>query len=305
MSLALPRRAFVAAASGVAAARRDWLAGETAALGPRAAAAAPVVARDGTALFTRVWGDGPPVVFVHGWALDSRFWHAAMLRMTARGYRGIAYDSRGHGRSGDAGRGYDYDTLADDLASVLDTLDVGGATLVAHSMGGGVVVRYLTRHGARRISRIALVGATLPYMLRAPDNPDGKDRAVFDAWRARLSDDFPQWLADNEDPFWTPETSRTMKEWGRVMAFDCSLQAVVECTHAITESDLRAELRAIRRPTLFVHGARDRSVDVRFARAAADLVPGARLLEYADGPHGLPITHAERLATDLLAFIRG
>src|SRR5262245_27745239 len=160
-----------------------------------------IVTRDGANLFYKDWGNGKPVVFVHSWALDSDMWQYQMIHLAGQGLRCIAYDNRGHGRSSDPGQGYDYDTLADDLAAALDHLNLRDVSLVSHSMGCGVVVRYLSRHGSRRIAGAALVAPTTPFLLKTEDNPDGLDKKIFEQLRAMWSRDFPKWLADNAGPF--------------------------------------------------------------------------------------------------------
>jgi pimeloyl-ACP methyl ester carboxylesterase len=258
---------------------------------------------DGTMLFCRDWGSGPPIVFVHGWALSSDFWQYQMLDLSSRGFRCIATDRRGHGRSSDPGQGYDYDTLAGDLATILERLDLRRVTMVGHSMGGAEVVRYLSRDDGR-VARVVLLGATLPFLLKTPDNPEGAGRGDFDTWRTALATDFPKWLGDNEAPFWTPATSAEMKVWGRSLPLACSLKAAVDSTYAMTETDFRPELRAVRIPTLVVHGSADRSMPIHLGRLTSQLIPGCRFQEYEGAPHGLPLTHRERLSTDLEAFAR-
>ena len=258
---------------------------------------------DGTSLFCRDWGAGEPVVFAHGWGLSSDFWQYQMVALTGQGLRCVAYDRRSHGRSSDPGRGYDYDTLADDLAALVERLDLRHVTLVGHSMGGGEVVRYLSRHGARRVSRAVLVAATLPLMVKAAGHPEGVDRRAFDALRAALSADRAKWLADNRAPFWLPTTSPEMMDWGHGIALQSSLKAVMDSAFAMAETDFRNELRALGVPTLIVHGTEDRSVPIRFGRLTARLIPGCQFREYDGAPHGLPITHLERFNRDLLSFI--
>src|SRR5262249_15726111 len=150
----------------------------------------------------------------HGWGLHSAFWEYQVTFLAGEGFRCVAFDRRSHGRSADPGRGYDFDTLADDLAAVVNGLDLRNVVLVGHSMGGAEAVRYLSRHGARWVARVVLVGATLPFLLKTPDNPEGVDKRAFDGLRAALSADRPKWLADNSGPFWMPTTSAAMMDWG-------------------------------------------------------------------------------------------
>src|SRR5215471_15735107 len=166
-----------------------------------------IVTGDGTNLFYRDWGSGKPVVFIAGWGMPSDMWNYQMTTLSERGFRCIAYDRRGHGRSSDPGRGFDYDTLSNDLAGVLEALDLREVTLVSHSMGGGEAIRYLTRHGASRIARIALVATSAtPYLQKSADNPDGLDGQIFEHVRNALLHDFPKWTEDNARPFVVRET---------------------------------------------------------------------------------------------------
>jgi non-heme chloroperoxidase len=264
-----------------------------------------IVTRDGANLFYKDWGNGKPVVFVHSWALDSDMWQYQMIHLAGRGLRCVAYDNRGHGRSSDPGQGYDYDTLADDLAAALDRLNLRDVSLVSHSMGCGVVVRYLSRHGSGRIARAALVAPTTPFLLKTEDNPDGLDKGIFEPLRAMWSRDFPKWLADNAGPFFRPETSPEMIQWGLKMGMRASLKAVIDCNRAVTETDFRAELPKITTPALIIHGDKDVSAPLELTgRKTAQLIPGSRLKVYEGAPHGLFITHMDRLNRDLHDFIK-
>ncbi|HKZ72627.1 MAG TPA: alpha/beta hydrolase [Steroidobacteraceae bacterium] len=262
----------------------------------------------GVRLFHRDWGDGAPMVFLSGWALTSVTWGYVMMPCVEGGFRCIAYDRRGHGRSEDPGRGYDFDTLADDLASLLDALDLRDVTLVGHSMASGEMVRYLTRHGSARIARTAFVApASTPFLLKTADNPDGFDASLFEAARRDyILRDFPGFLAANARPFVTPETSEAMIDWVLEQMLQTSLQAVVECHHIMTSTDFRAELPRITVPSLVIHGDKDVSARLDLTgRRTAQMIPAARLEIYEGAPHGLFVTHASRLARDLIAFARG
>jgi pimeloyl-ACP methyl ester carboxylesterase len=263
-----------------------------------------VTADDGTPLFHRDWGSGRPVVLVHGWALQSDFWEYLMMGLVGEGFRAVAYDRRGHGRSGDPGTGFDYDRLADDLRGLIDALDLRATTLVGHSMGGGEVIRYISRHGAGRVARAVLIAPTAPQIVKAPDYPDGVDKVALDALRAALLKDRAKWVGDNIAGFWAGGTSPELIEWGRRMPLQCSLKAMVDATHVMTETDFRAELRRMPVPTLVVHGTADHSVPVKFGRLAASLLPQGQIEEYEGAPHGLPITHGERLLRDMVAFMK-
>jgi pimeloyl-ACP methyl ester carboxylesterase len=263
-----------------------------------------VETRDGTQLFYRDWGSGAPLVFLSGWALTSDCWGYQATPLSDSGLRCIAYDRRGHGRSSDPGRGFDYDTLADDLAAVLDALELKNVTLVTHSMAGGEAVRYLSRHGSKRVARVALVSATLPFLMKTADNPDGIDPAVFEnARRNVLLRDFPKALRDNMRPFGVTETSEAMLDWISGLMLRCSMKALVDCNRALTSTDFRAELATLEVPTLIVHGDRDVSAPLAITgRKTAALLPHATVKIYEGAPHGLFLTHAERLNKDLLEF---
>jgi pimeloyl-ACP methyl ester carboxylesterase len=264
-----------------------------------------IEARDGTQLFFRDWGAGKPVVFLSGWALTSDVWAYQMLPLSENGLRCVAYDRRGHGKSDDPGAGYDYDTLADDLADVLETLDLQDVTLVTHSMAGGEAVRYLTRHGSKRIARVALIGATLPFLMKTADNPDGIDAAVFEQGRRNiLLKDFPKGLQDGLRPFAVAETSTAMLDWVKDMMLQCSMKALIDCNRALTATDFRAELPKVNVPTLLIHGDKDVSAPLNLSgRKAASLIPGATLKVYEGAPHGLLLTHIEQLNRDLMEFV--
>jgi pimeloyl-ACP methyl ester carboxylesterase len=265
-----------------------------------------IVTSDGASLFYKDWGAGKTVVFVHSWALNSDMWQYQMIHLADRGLRCVAYDSRGHGRSSDPGRGYDYDTLAGDLAAVIERLNLREVTLVGHSMGCGVVVRYLSSHGPRRVARVALVSPSLPFLLKTEDNPDGVDKSVFERLRARWGKDFPKWLADNAWPFFMPETSPEMVQWGVRMCMQASLKALIDCNRVDTETDFRAELPKITTPTLIIHGDKDVSTPLESTgRKTARLIPGSRLEVYEGAPHGLMFTHMDRFNRDLHDFIKG
>jgi pimeloyl-ACP methyl ester carboxylesterase len=306
--------------------RRDILRAASAAVGGAAlltgapALAAPLQVRltgrrvgpyvetgDGVQLFVRDWGDGPALVFLSGWTLPSDVWGYQMTPLADAGFRCVAYDRRGHGRSSDPGRGYDYDTLADDLGAVLHALDLRDVTVVAHSMAGGEVVRRLARGDAQRIARVAFIGTTLPFLMKTADNPDGVDAALLEQTRQSVfAKDFPTVLQANLRPFLTPETSDAMLEWVRNLMLQCSLKAAIDCNKALASTDFRAELRALRTPTLFIHGERDVSAPAPLTLSkAAQLVSRSKTRIYEGAPHGLMLTHAAQLNRDLMEFARG
>jgi non-heme chloroperoxidase len=268
-------------------------------------------ANDGTSLFYRDWGTGLPVLFVSSAGLSSDMWQYQMVGLNEAGLRCVAYDRRGHGRSDDPGRGFDADTLADDLASLLHHLDLRAVVLVGHSMGSAEVIRYLTRHGDSRVSRIALVAASLPFLLKTEDNPDGVEAAAAEAVRAGWRTDLPQWVTDNAAAFFGEglpgcETSILLQEWLLRDLLSTSLQAAIECNrNVVFGTDYRAEMRTVAVPTLIIHGDKDASCPLEITGAkAAELVPNNRLVVYENAPHGLFLTHVDQLNEDLVTFVK-
>jgi len=265
--------------------------------------------RDKTQLFYRDWGSGPPIVFRHAWALSGDMWQHQMNALVEQGFRCIAADRRGHGRSDDPGFGYDCDTLADDLADLLDELDLYDVTLVAHSFSGGEVVRYLGRHGSGRVGRVALVATTLPCLLKAPDNPAGVDASVFEAVRDEWRKDFGRWLMDGADAYvgrGLPgcDVSPALVDWQIRDMLRASFLAVLQTNYAMVEADFRDELQRMTVPTLIVHGDHDASAPLELtSRRTAELVPHARFIIYENAPHGLYLTHRDRLTKDLVELV--
>ena len=278
------------------------------AVAPRAAAASPtwVTAADGTRLYVRSWGEGAPILFLSGWALSSEMWAYQMVALSERGFRCIAFDRRGHGRSDDPGRGYDYATLADDVDAVLTALDVKGATVVAHSMSGGEILHYLRRQPSQdRVARVLFLATTLPCLTAAADNPGGVPAAAFDQLRRQFYTDFPQWIDANSDPFVVPETSPLMRQWVKNIMLGTSLRAVIDLNRAMTAADFRPDIAAITVPTLFIHGDKDASAPLALTgQPASQLAKSSKLIVYEGAPHGLFVTHIERLNTDIEAFAR-
>lgn len=261
---------------------------------------------DGTTLFYRDWGRGRPIVFLASWALDSRAWDRHMLHFGALGYRCIGLDRRGHGRSDDPGQGYQLDRLADDVAELLEHLDLREATLVTHSMASGEVARYLARHGSARVARTVFLAPVAPSYAEGSRSPGSMDETTTNAVLAAIRRDLPRWLADNADGFFLPAETGTTPEFVQHtidIIRDASLQALVECFRA-KRVDQRAELAAIDVPLLVIHGDRDASEPVEQGRAIAALVPHGRCIEYAGAPHGLYHTHFDRLVDDIHAFLR-
>jgi non-heme chloroperoxidase len=265
---------------------------------------------DKTTLFYNDWGSGPPVVLIHGWPLDSDMWEYQSTFLASQGLRVVAYDRRGFGRSSQPWTGYDYDTLADDLKAVMDGLGLEGATLVGFSMGGGEVARYMSRHNGARVAKAVLVGAVTPYLMQAPDNPDGVPRSVFDGIIEGLQKDRPHFLAAFGKQFFGAgllnfTVTAEILQWSLMMAMLGSPKATQDCVRALSETDFRQDMAAFRVPTLVIHGDGDATVPPdKSGRVAAKMIPGAELLEYSGAPHGLFFTEKDRLNQDLLAFIR-
>lgn len=262
-----------------------------------------ITTRDGEQLFYRDVGEGSPVVCVHSWALSSEMWQYQSYAFVEAGLRCVAYDRRGHGRSSPASRGFDYDTLADDLEALLARLDLRGVTLVGHSQGCADIVRYLARHGSSRVARVALLAPTLPIVRQVPNNPQGLPLEAFERTWAQWASDFPAWAEANKRPFFTPETSEAMMTWLVGLLLRTPVDVAISCGRAMAQADLRPDLTAIDRPTLVVHGDRDVSAPLALGQQTAAGVRGARLSIYEGAPHGLFVTHAARLNAELLAFI--
>ena len=271
-----------------------------------------IVTRDGTEIYSKDWGSGPPVVFSHGWPLTADSWEAQMLFLAARGYRCIAHDRRGHGRSSQPWDGNEMDTYADDLAALLDTLDLTGATLFGFSTGGGEVARYIGRHGTARVKAAGLISAVPPLMVKTPANPDGVPIDVFDGLRAGSLADRSQLYIDlASGPFFGYNRPGAAASQGVIDAFWMqSMMAghknAYDCIKAFSETDFTEDLTKFDVPTLVLHGDDDQIVPIgRAARVSAALVPGAVLKVYPGAPHGITDTHRDQLNADLLAFLRG
>ncbi|WP_028229679.1 alpha/beta fold hydrolase [Paraburkholderia ferrariae] len=260
-----------------------------------------------TALHYRDWGQGRPLVFLAGWTLNAGMWDYQIAPLVEAGLRCIAYDRRGHGRSSDPGRGYDYDTLADDLEAVLDALDLSGVTLVAHSFASGEAVRYLSRHGARRVAGIVLLSpASTPYLLKTADNPAGVDASLFAASLDELRVSFPDWIARRAEGYFSPGTSAAVIQWTADMMLRASFPGAVELCRVQTSTDLRCELAAIDVPTLILHGDCDASAPLEVTgRPTAAALRHAVLKVYEGGTHGMYFNFATRVNADIRAFVEG
>jgi pimeloyl-ACP methyl ester carboxylesterase len=263
---------------------------------------------DGVRLAYTDWGAGKPVVFVHAWALPSPMWDYQVGALSEQGLRCIAYDRRGHGRSSKPNFGYDCDTLADDLSALLAELDLSGVTLVSHSFGSAEVVRYLSRHGAGRIAKIVLIApAALPFVTKTTDNPSGIPAEQLEFFRTKvLQADFPKWLEDGKKAFFVAETSSSLQDWVKELMLSTPLPVAIETNRRISSTDFRKELPGITVPTLIIHGDKDASAPIDLTgRPTAALIPKAQFKVYEGAPHGIFLTHKDRLNADLLGFIKG
>lgn len=267
--------------------------------------------QDGTAIFYKDWGTGRPVVFSHGWPLNADAWEDQMLFLGQNGYRVIAHDRRGHGRSGQSWSGNDMDTYADDLAGLFEQLDLRDAVMVGHSTGGGEVARFIGRHGTRRVAKAVLVGAVPPTMMKSAAYPGGLPKEVFDGIRAGVLADRSQFFQDLSGPFFGAnrpgaKVSQGLRDNFWRMGMLGSLKSEFDCIEQFSETDFTEDLKKMTVPTLFVHGDDDQIVPIaNSAQLAAKLVPHATLKVYAGASHGLASTHKDQLNADLLAFIRG
>jgi len=268
------------------------------------ASSAFVQTRDGQQLFYRDAGTGRPVMFVHGWTLSSAIWRGQLDWLASKSLRAVAYDRRGHGQSTKPASGYDYDTLSGDLASVLDHLDLSDVTLVGHSMGGGEVVRYLARHGTARIARVLLIAPTTPYALKTDDNPEGVDKAIYDKIVATLQANRPAYMAAGMPGFLGPHSDPATVDWALAIALQASVQAEVQCLRALSETDFRLDLRAVKVPTRIVFGTGDAPIIAVHARRTHEGIAGSRLETYEGAPHALFVTDRDRFNNGLLEFAR-
>jgi non-heme chloroperoxidase len=269
-----------------------------------------ITTRDGTEIWYKDWGQGPVVTFSHGWPLNSDAWDGQMLFLAQNGFRAVAHDRRGHGRSSQASSGNDMDTYADDLAAVIEALDLHDVTLVGHSTGGGEVARYIGRHGTARVARAVLIAAVPPLLLRTPANPEGLPIEVFDGLRASLFNDRPQFYRDFAIQFYGANrpgatvAQSLMDQFWR-LSMQAGLLNAYECIKAFSETDFTEDLKKFDVPTLVLHGEDDQIVPVKdSAMKSARLIPGARDVYYPGAPHGITSTHQDQVNAELLAFLR-
>jgi non-heme chloroperoxidase len=269
-----------------------------------------ITTRDGTKIFYKDWGTGQPVDFSHGWPLNADAWDDQTFFLASRGYRAIAHDRRGGGRSSQPWDGNDLDHYADDLAALIETLDLHDAVLVGHSTGGGEVARYIGRHGTSRLAKAVLVGAIPPLMLKTAANPGGLPIEVFDQLRAGLSADRSQFYKDLSAPFFGANRPGSKVSQGTRDAFwlwsmTVGLKGAFDCIKAFSETDQTEDLKRFDIPTLIIHGDDDQIVPIAdSALLSSKIVKGATLKIYPGAPHGLTFTHKEQFNADLLAFLK-
>jgi len=269
-----------------------------------------ITTSDDTKLYVKDWGTGRPVILLHGWPLSADSWDDSALAFAQAGFRTIAYDRRGFGRSDQPWSGYEYDTLADDLAAVIEQTGATDAAIFGFSMGGGEVARYMSRHGGKHVSQAALISSVVPYMLKTADNPQGTDQSVFAQMTAGMQQDRAHFFAGFFKDFFgvgllSSPVSEELLESARSVALQASLKATLACAQAFATTDFRGDLAAFSVPTLIIHGTADKTVPIDASgRAAARGIPQAKLIEYEGAPHGIFATHKQQLTSDLLAFLK-
>lgn len=268
-----------------------------------------IEAKDGTKLHVKDMGQGRPVILIHGWPLTGDMFEYQTVALLESGFRVITYDRRGFGQSGHPASGYTYDTFADDLAAVIDGLELQNVSLVGFSMGGGEIARYLSRHGASKVSKAVLVASVAGYLLKDESNPDGVDASVFEGMKKDIRKDRFDFLQSFAKTFYgvglvTSPVSQGVLDWSFVLGVMASPKATIDCVDAFAKTDFRPDFAAFTIPTLVIHGTGDKTVPIDpTGRAAANGIVGAKLIEYDGEPHGLFATVPDRLNQDLIEFL--
>jgi non-heme chloroperoxidase len=270
-----------------------------------------ITTKDGTEIYYKDWGEGPAVTFSHGWPLNADMWDGQMLFLAQNGFRCIAHDRRGHGRSSQTSANNDMDGYADDLAAVIEALDLKDATLVGHSTGGGEVARYIGRHGTKRVARAVLIAAVPPFMLKTSANPEGLPMDVFEGLRTAIFNDRSQLYRDFAPMFYGAnrpgaKVSQGVLDQFWLWSMQCGLKNAYESIKAFSETDFTEDLKKFDVPTLVLHGEDDQIVPVKnSAQKSAQLIKGAKEIYYPGAPHGITATHQDQINTELLAFLGG
>ena len=268
-----------------------------------------ITTRDGTNLYVKVWGEGRPVVLMHGWPLSADSWDDQALALSEAGHKVIAYDRRGFGRSDQPGKGYEYNTLSDDLADVMKECGADDAAIVGFSMGGGEVARYLSRHNSKKIKHAALISSIVPYMLKTDDNPHGVPSATFDKMTEGMKQDRAKFFTGFFEDFYgmgliAAPVSDEVLQWSRQVAMQAGLNATLACAKAFATTDFREDLPAFTMPTLIIHGTADKTVPIdASARPAAKGIKQSDLVEYDGAAHGLLATHKNEISRLLVKFL--
>jgi non-heme chloroperoxidase len=270
-----------------------------------------ITTTDGTQIYYKDWGTGQPVVFSHGWPLSADAWEDQMVFLAERGYRCIAHDRRGHGRSSQPWQGNDMDTYADDLATLVAALDLRDVMHVGHSTSGGEVARYIGRHGTQRVAKAVLIGAVPPVMVKTPANPGGLPMEAFDQIRTGVRADRSQFFKDLSVPFYGANrpgatVSQGLRDAFWLQGMQAGFKAVIDCIKAFSETDFTDDLKKMNVPTLIPHGDDDQIVPIgASALLSAKLVKGSTLKVYPGFDHGMCSTHKDQINADLLAFLKG
>ncbi len=261
--------------------------------------------KDEQKIYIKDWGKGRPVILLHGWPLSADTWDEGAMAIADAGFRAISYDRRGFGRSSQPFDGYDYDTLTDDLAAVIEGTGATGAAIIGFSMGGGEVARYMSRHRGKNVVKAGLIASVVPYLLKASNNPDGVDPKIFEQMTAGMKKDRAAFFGAFFKDFYGGKVTEEVLEWSLKQAMEASFKATLACANSFATTDFRGDLASFSVPTLIIHGTGDKIVPIEpSSRAAAKGIKGAQLIEYKDSPHGLYATDKDRLTSDLIAFLK-